>query len=223
MDGTLIQFVQTVVLPNYWAAPNGRGVRHFLDVLASARRLVGRELDNREYLAVALHDIGVGRAGLPVLESREKHPELALVAIDEDEALAPIRHLVDDGIRQAIRYHMADDYKACVILSPLHALLVEADEGCPVWGDSRIEKPVKYWLSGRNKKFPPDTPKTEVVPYILGRLRLKVDTFKSGAVPFTPRFCSVFADEIAQASAWVTAIGETEVLECIERLAPGHP
>lgn len=47
MDGTFIKFVQTVVLPNYWAAPNGRGVRHFLDVLTSARRLVGRELDNR--------------------------------------------------------------------------------------------------------------------------------------------------------------------------------
>lgn len=107
MDGTLIKFVQTVVLPNYWAAPNGRGVRHFLDVLTSARRLAGRELDNREYLAVALHDIGVGRAGLPVLESREKHPELALAAIDEDEngdlllidgtLLYRKRNLVTDG------------------------------------------------------------------------------------------------------------------------------
>lgn len=38
MDEHLIRFVQTVVVPQYWEVPNGRGARHLNDVLASARR-----------------------------------------------------------------------------------------------------------------------------------------------------------------------------------------
>lgn len=219
MDEQLILFVRTVVVPRYWEAPNGRGARHLNDVLESARCLVGRELDDREYLMIALHDIGVGRVGF----TRDEHPRAALVALDEDSALLPIRSEVDDEMGLAILLHMKKEYDESGLVSPLHQLLVEADEGCPVWGPSRIEKPVKYWLSGRNKRFSPDCPKGEVVPDILARLRQKVDTFKSGVAPYTERFCSVFADEISQASAWAMEVGEGDVLECIERLSPGHP
>ena len=219
MDKRLLTFVQSVVIPLYWEADGGRGARHYGDVLAAARRLVGRELDNREFLAVALHDIGVGRTGF----TRDEHPRAALVAIGEDEALRPVRDMVDDEIREAILRHMADDYAVCGILGPIHELLVEADEGTPVLGEKRIEKPVKYWLDGRNKKLPPDAPIVDVVRHVVSRLRQKVDAFNSGVPPFTPRFCAVFAEEIAQASAWANGIGEKEVVEVIDRLRGSRP
>lgn len=51
MDEQLILFVRTVVVPQYWEAPNGRGVRHLNDVLESARCLVGRELVRQPRIA----------------------------------------------------------------------------------------------------------------------------------------------------------------------------
>jgi len=213
MDEHTLQFVQTVVVPQYWEAPNGRGARHLNDVLASARRLVGRELDDREYLAVALHDVGVGRKGW----SRDDHPEAALVAIDQDPALEPVRGLVDGEVREAIRCHMAAQYRQTGLLGPIHQLLVEADEGAPVWGRDRIVKPVKYWLDGRG--MPLDAPTEDVVAHVLKVLRKKVSAFKSGEPPFTSRYCEVFREEIEQASEWVNGVGEKDVLSVMESMA----
>jgi len=213
MDERLLQFVQATVVPQYWEADGGRGARHFNDVLAAARRLVGRELDNREFLAVALHDIGVGRKGW----SRDSHPEAALVAIDQDPALEPIRGMVDDEVREAIRRHMADEYRRTGLLGPIHQLLVEADEGVPVWGRDRIVKPVKYWLDGRGQ--PLDAPTEDVVAHVLKVLRKKASAFKSGEPPFTARFCEVFREEIEQASKWAASVQEGDVLSVMESLA----
>jgi hypothetical protein len=211
-------FVQTVVVPRYWEAAKGRGVRHLEDVLYAARRLVARELDDREYLTVALHDIGVGRTGF----TRDEHPRAALVAIAEDEALEPIRGMVDEEMKQAIACHMSDEYKVCGILGPLHQLLVEADEGAPVWGEVRIRKPVKYWLDGRNAAMPPDSPLGVVIPHVLKVLRKKASAFFSGEAPFTGRYQEVFAEEISKACAWINGVGEDDVVSVIESMKSGR-
>ena len=210
-------FVQTVVVPKYWEAAKGRGVRHLEDVLYAARRLVARELTNREYLTVALHDIGVGRAGF----TRDEHPRAALVAIEQDEALEPIRDMVDEEMKQAILCHMHDQYQTCGILSPLHQLLVEADEGAPVWGETRIRKPVKYWLDGRNASMPPTSPLEVVIPHVLKVLRRKASAFFSGKAPFTGRYQEVFAEEISKACAWINGVSEDDVVSVIEAMKSG--
>lgn len=207
-------FVRTVVVPRYWGAANGRGVRHLEDVLYAARRLVARELTDREYLTVALHDIGVGRAGF----TRDEHPCAALAAIDADSALEPIRDMVDEEMRQAILCHMRDQYKTCGILGPLHQLLVEADEGAPVWGDARIRKPVKYWLDGRNAAMPPTSPLEVVVPHVLKVLRKKATAFFSGEAPFTERYLKTFHKEVREACAWIDGVREDDVVSVIESM-----
>lgn len=201
----------------YWEAPGGRGVRHLNDVLSAAPRLAGRALTDRELLTIALHDIGVGRKGW----ERDDHPVAALAAIATDEALAPLRPMVDDEMAWAIAHHMHEAYDISGVRPGLHKLLVEADEGIPVWGKERIMKPVKYWLDGRNKSLPPDAPIDEATAYIVGRLRKKVDTFKSGRPPFTDRYCSVFAWEIERASEWAMGLSEKDVRECIAAIKEG--
>lgn len=214
MNNTTRLFVQSVVVPQYWDAPNGRGHKHLEDVLAAAAALVGRDLSDREFLTIALHDIGVGRLGF----TRDEHPRASIFAIEMDAALEPIRSVVDAEMRDAILYHMRDEYRVCGLLSPLHQLLVEADEGSPVWGPSRITKPVKYWLDGRNEKMPPDSPLEVVIPHILKVLRKKVVAFNSGEPPFTERYCRVFAREIEQATTWVSGVGEHDVVDCINAI-----
>lgn len=217
MDKNIKFFVQTVVVPHYWEAAKGRGACHFEDTLSAARRLVARELTDREYLTVALHDIGVGRAGF----TRDEHPRAALVAITEDEALEPIRGMVDEEMQKAILCHMRGQYKVCGTLSPLHQLLVEADEGAPVWGEMRIRKPVKYWLDGRNASMPPTSPLEIVVPHILKVLRDKAAAFFSGEAPFTGRYLETFRKEISQACTWINGVDEDDVVSVIEAMKSG--
>lgn len=143
--------------------------------------------------------------------------------LDHTERLAPLREELamygtwtDTAIRQAVRHHMADSYRHTGILNPYHKLLVEADEGAPVWGDARIEKPVKYWLSGRG--MPLDTPLEKVVEHVLHILRRKAEAFLSGKPPFTERYRAAFAVEIAQATAWIHQVKEDDVIRVILRL-----
>ena len=211
-------FVHGTVVPRYWEATKGRGVRHLNDVLYAARRLAGRELNDREFLTVVLHDIGVGRVGF----TRDEHPRAAIVAIDEDEALEPIRDMVDDEVRTAILYHMRDEYRRTGILGPLHRLLVEADEGAPVWGEVRIRKPVKYWLDGRNADMPPTSPLEVVVPHILKVLRKKASDFYSGEAPFTGRYLETFRKEVEEACAWIDGVREDDVVSVIEAMKSGR-
>ena len=199
---------------SYWEAPSGRGSEHLVQVMDAALSLVGRPLTQREWLTMMLHDIGVGRKGW----SRDDHPLAALDAIDNDEGLADIRPLVDDEMRDAIRLHMRDQYSGLGFVSPLHQLLIEADEGRPVWGQKRIEKPVKYWLDGRNKAIPVDAPLEKVVSHVTNVILRKIDDFNSGRSPFTQRYRDAFADDIKSATDWARSVRSDDVVECIERL-----
>ena len=176
--------------------------------------LVKRPLTQRECLTIMLHDIGVGREGW----SRDDHPLAALDAIDHDDGLADIRPLVDEEMRDAIRLHMMDQYRGLGFVSPLHQLLIEADEGRPVWGPKRIEKPVKYWLDGRNKTLPVNAPIGDVVSHVTKVILRKIDAFNSGKPPFTCRYCEVFADDIKSATDWAKSVRDEDVIACIEHL-----
>ena len=125
-------------------------------------------------------------------------------------------------MKQAILCHMRDQYKTCGILGPLHQLLVEADEGAPVWGEARIRKPVKYWLDGRNASMPPTSPLEVVVPHILKVIRKKASAFFSGEAPFTGRYLQTFRKEVDEACAWIDGVGEDDVVSVIEAMKSGR-
>lgn len=214
-----------IICKAYYDRPGGRGWDHYRAVKSAARRLVMTErptgLTAAEILMLALHDVGVGAEGY----TRDQHPEAAIALLDHDESLAPVREELamygtwtDTAIRQAVRHHMADSYRRTGILNPYHQLLVEADEGCPVWGEKRIEKPVKYWLNGRNPKMPLDTPLEKVVEHVLHILRRKAEAFVSGKPPFTARYQKAFAVEIEAATRWISTVKEDDVLRVIFRL-----
>ena len=212
-----------VICRPFYDRPGGRGWSHYQAVKAAARRLVLTErstgLTSAEILMLALHDVGVGAEGY----TRDQHPEAAIALLDHAESLAPVREELamygtwtDTAIRQAVRNHMADAYRKVGILNPYHQLLVEADEGVPVWGEKRIEKPVLYWLNGRG--MPLNTPLEDVVAHILKVLRRKAEAFVSGKPPFTERYQKAFAVEIVQATAWIQKVKEDDVLRVIFRL-----
>lgn len=215
--------VSEILCKAYYDRPGGRGWAHYQAVKSAARRLVLSErptgLTSAEILMLALHDVGVGAEGY----TRDQHPEAAIWLLDHEASLAPVREelaMYGDqtalAIRQAVRNHMADSYRHTGILNPYHQLLVEADEGCPMWGDARIEKPVKYWLSGRG--MPLNTPLEDVVAHILKVLRRKAEAFVSGKPPFTARYQKAFAVEIATATRWISTVKEDDVLRVIFRL-----
>lgn len=206
--------MKTSEIMRYWDAPGGRGASHLASVMEAALALVQRPLTQRERLTIMLHDIGVGREGW----SRDDHPLAALDAIDNDEGLADIRPLVDEEMRDAIRLHMRDQYSGLGFVSPLHQLLIEADEGRPVWGQKRIEKPVKYWLDGRNEALPVDAPLEKVVAHVTNVILRKIDDFNSGRSPFTQRYREAFADDIKSATDWAKSVCADDILECIDRL-----
>ena len=206
------EFIQTTLIPNYWESTKGRGVGHLNQVVRNARRLAGRDLTERELLTMALHDIGVGYRGF----SRDQHNVGSIVAIHTERDLIPLRKVVDGEIECAVLCHMRDEYQASGILGPIHQLLIEADEGAPVWGHERIVKPVKYWLDGRGQ--PLSTPIKDVVGHILRVIRKKVEAFRSGKPPFTGRFVEVFSKEIETATAWAETVTGDDIREVIDEL-----
>jgi len=204
----------------YYDQPDGRGWPHAEAVLAAARRLKAGPLAPEEALAVTLHDIGVGRPGW----ERDRHPAAALEALERDDRLDPVRRYMKRRIgkagrrvvEDAILFHMRKSYNVVGIVSPVHKLLIEADEGAPVWGETRIEKPVKYWLSGRG--LPLDTPIGDVIAHVLGRLRRKAEDYRRGDPPFTARYRAVFRHEIDRAITWAESVTAKDVMRVITRL-----
>jgi len=211
---TVNRIIRDILIPQYWGSKAGRGVSHLNDVMSSARQLAGRKLTPIEKLTIAIHDIGVGRPGF----ERTQHQVGSIDAVMKDRALRRVKRSMTPEIREAVLNHMKDQYKETGILSRLHQLLVEADEGRPVFGTKRIEKPVKYWLDGRNKSMPPDTPLSEVLPHIRKVLKGKVKDFSSGKPPFTDRYARVFAPDIARASEWANNVSDNDILEVIARM-----